>query len=112
VACFICVSLLTDAEGLSADLVGLLPGRATCKKRPTALAFAGRALPKGRARAYLSTISSFLNVKLEPLVPAAVPELQRTAEAVYGESGAYWRPIFTCMFPANPQGGGGPCFDP
>lgn len=93
--------LLTDAEGLSADLVGLLPGRATMQKRLTALALQEVALPEGSLRGHTFHHSSF-ECELEPLVRGECPNYKRTAEAVW-RIGRLTASYIHLYFPGNPQ---------
>ncbi|QJD59485.1 cobyrinate a,c-diamide synthase [Pseudomonas sp. gcc21] len=73
---------LTDAEGLSAELVGLLPAQAVMQKCLAALALQQVAFPEGVLRGHTFHHSS-LDCALEPLARGECPNYRRTAEAVY-----------------------------
>ncbi len=97
---YLCESL-TDAEGQSAALVGLLPGRATMQKRLTALALQEVALPEGSLRGHTFHHSS-LDCELEPLVRGECPNYKRTAEAVW-RIGRLTASYIHLYLPGNPQ---------
>ncbi len=78
---YLCESL-TDTDGQSTELVGLLPGRANMHKRLTALALQEVALPEGTLRGHTFHHSS-LECELPPLVRGECPNYKRTAEAVW-----------------------------
>lgn len=73
---------LTDAEGQSAELVGLLPAQAVMQKRLAALALQQVALREGVLRGH-TFHHSLLDCALEPLARGECPNYRRTAEAVY-----------------------------
>ena len=73
---------LTDQQGASAAMLGLLPGSAHMQPRLTALALQEVVLPEGRLRGH-SFHYSTLQTELEPLVRGECPNYRRTAEAVY-----------------------------
>ncbi|WP_150305267.1 cobyrinate a,c-diamide synthase [Pseudomonas saliphila] len=73
---------LTDAEGQSAELVGLLPAQAVMQKRLTALALQEVVFAEGALRGHTFHHSS-LHCALEPAVRGECPNYRRTAEAVY-----------------------------
>ncbi|PCD01264.1 cobyrinate a,c-diamide synthase [Halopseudomonas pelagia] len=97
---YLCESL-TDAEGQSAELVGLLPGRATMQKRLTALALQEVALPEGTLRGHTFHHSS-IECELEPLVRGECPNYKRTAEAVW-RIGRLTASYIHLYLPGNPQ---------
>ena len=97
---YLCESL-TDAEGHSAELVGLLSGRATMQKRLTALALQEVALPEGTLRGHTFHHSS-LECELEPLVRGECPNYKRTAEAVW-RIGRLTASYIHLYLPGNPQ---------
>lgn len=73
---------LTDQQGASAPMLGLLPGAARMQPRLTALALQEVALPEGSLRGHSFHYSS-LQTELQPLVRGECPNYRRTAEAVY-----------------------------
>lgn len=73
---------LTDQQGASAAMLGLLPGNAHMQPRLTALALQEVQLPQGTLRGH-SFHYSALETELEPLVRGECPNYRRTAEAVY-----------------------------
>ncbi|GLZ88394.1 hydrogenobyrinate a,c-diamide synthase [Metapseudomonas resinovorans] len=73
---------LTDASGESAELVGLLPGRATMQKRLAALALQEAPLPEGSLRGH-TFHHSLLDSTEEPLVRGLCPNDKPVAEAVF-----------------------------
>lgn len=78
---YLCESL-TDAGGQRAELVGLLPGRASMQTRLSALALQEVALPEGALRGHTFHHSS-LECDLPSLVRGECPNYKRTAEAVW-----------------------------
>lgn len=97
---YLCDSL-TDADGLRAELVGLLPGHATMQKRLTALALQEVVLPEGTLRGHTFHHSS-LACDLAPLVRGECPNYKRTAEAVW-RIGRLTASYIHFYFPGNPQ---------
>lgn len=73
---------LTDAAGQSAELLGLLPGRAVMQKRLAALALQEAALPEGTLRGH-TFHHSLLESPEAPLVRGLCPNDKPVAEAVY-----------------------------
>ena len=73
---------LTDKQGSSARMLGLLAGEATLQPRLTALALQEVELPQGRLRGHTFHHSA-LTTALVPLARGECPNYQRTAEAVY-----------------------------
>ncbi|MEX6502600.1 cobyrinate a,c-diamide synthase [Pseudomonas zhanjiangensis] len=73
---------LTDKQGQSAAMLGLLPGEATLQPRLTALALQEAELPGGRLRGHTFHHSA-LTSELTPLARGECPNYRRTAEAVY-----------------------------
>lgn len=73
---------LTDKQGVSGRMLGLLAGEATLQPRMTALALQGVTLPEGHLRGHTFHYSA-LTSELEPLARGQCPTYKRTAEAVY-----------------------------
>ncbi|NQD91630.1 cobyrinate a,c-diamide synthase [Pseudomonas sp. CrR25] len=73
---------LTDKQGGSGQMLGLLPGEATMQPRLTALALQEVELPGGRLRGH-SFHHSALSSPLTPIARGECPNYKRTAEAVY-----------------------------
>ncbi|HBX54936.1 MAG TPA: cobyrinate a,c-diamide synthase, partial [Pseudomonas sp.] len=73
---------LTDKQGASGRMLGLLAGEATLQPRLTALALQDAELPEGRLRGHTFHHSA-LTTALTPLARGECPNYQRTAEAVY-----------------------------
>lgn len=96
---YLCGSL-TNAEGASAHLVGLLPADAKMQTRLAALALQEVALPEGALRGHTFHHST-LECALEPLVRGECPNYRRTAEAVY-RIGRLTASYVHLYFPGNP----------
>ncbi|WPC03760.1 cobyrinate a,c-diamide synthase [Pseudomonas benzenivorans] len=73
---------LTDKQGQSGRMLGLLPGAATLQPRLTALALQEVELPGGRLRGHTFHHSA-LTCDLQPIARGECPNYRRTAEAVY-----------------------------
>ncbi len=73
---------LTDQQGASGRMLGLLPGTATLQPRLTALALQEVALPEGRLRGHTFHHSA-LSTELAPIAHGECPNYRRSAEAVY-----------------------------
>ncbi len=73
---------LTDQQGRSAVMLGLLPGQATLQPRLVALALQQAELPEGSLRGHTFHHSALSSV-LEPIARGECPNYRRTAEAVY-----------------------------
>jgi cobyrinic acid a,c-diamide synthase len=73
---------LTDQQGVSARMLGLLPGTATLQPRLTALALQEVALPEGRLRGHTFHHSA-LSTELAPIARGECPNYRHCAEAVY-----------------------------
>ncbi|MBS7661343.1 cobyrinate a,c-diamide synthase [Pseudomonas lalucatii] len=73
---------LTDKQGQSGRMLGLLPGAATLQPRLTALALQEVELPGGRLRGHTFHHSA-LTCDLQPIARGECPNYKRTAEAVY-----------------------------
>ena len=73
---------LTDKQGASGQMLGLLKGEATLQPRMTAMALQQAALPEGLLRGH-SFHYSALTSELQPLTRGECPNYKRTAEAVY-----------------------------
>ncbi|HEY9198633.1 MAG TPA: cobyrinate a,c-diamide synthase [Gammaproteobacteria bacterium] len=91
---------LTDAQGRSGDMAGLIPGRATMQDKLANLGLHGIALPEGMLRGH-----TFHYSQLEsPLVPIAWSEgarAGRRGEPVYRE-GRLHASYLHLYFPSNP----------
>ncbi|WP_028240832.1 cobyrinate a,c-diamide synthase [Stutzerimonas azotifigens] len=74
---------LTDRDGASAPMLGLLPGEARMQSRLAALALQEATLPEGRLRGH-SFHYSRLESPLQPFVRGSCPNGRGTAEAVFG----------------------------
>lgn len=92
---------LTDLQGESAELLGLLPGRATMQSRLVALALQEVELPEGRLRGH-TYHHSLLDCDLQPLACGECPNYRRTAEAVY-RVGRLTASYIHFYLPSNPQ---------
>jgi cobyrinic acid a,c-diamide synthase len=92
---------LTDVHGKGADMVGLLPGRATMQDKLANLGLHGINLPEGRLRGH-----TFHYSRLEsPLAPIAWSEVARPGqrgEPVYRE-GRLHACYLHLYFPSNPM---------
>lgn len=73
---------LTDKQGASGRMLGLLAGEATLQPRLTALALQEVELPEGCLRGH-SFHHSALTSALEPIARGECPNYRRSAEAVY-----------------------------
>ncbi len=76
------VESLTDAQGRSAEMAELLPGRAVMQSRLVALALQSVALPEGELRGH-TFHHSRLETSASPLARGTCPNNGKTAEAVY-----------------------------
>jgi cobyrinic acid a,c-diamide synthase len=92
---------LTDAGGECAELVGLLPGRATLQKRLAALALQEAPLPEGNLRGH-TFHHSLLDSTLEPLVRGLCPNDKPVAEAVF-RSARLTASYIHFYLPSNPR---------
>lgn len=97
---YLCESL-TDVEGESAQLVGLLSAQAQMHPRFTALAMQEVALPEGTLRGHAFHHSS-LEYAAKPLVLGVCPNYKRTAERVWRE-GRLTASYIQLYLPGNPQ---------
>lgn len=73
---------LTDKQGNSAPMLGLLPGEATLQARLTALASQQVTLPEGLLRGHTFHYST-LTTALQPLARGVCPNQRPASEAVY-----------------------------
>lgn len=73
---------LTDKQGASGQMLGLLSGEATLQPRMTAMALQQAELPEGLLRGH-SFHYSALTSELQPLTRGECPNYKRTSEAVY-----------------------------
>lgn len=92
---------LTDAAGQSAELLGLLPGRAVMQKRLAALALQEAALPEGTLRGH-TFHHSLLESPEAPLVRGLCPNDKPVAEAVY-RIGRLTASYIHFYLPSNPR---------
>lgn len=92
---------LTDAAGQSAELLGLLPGRAVMQKRLVALALQEAALPEGTLRGH-TFHHSLLESPEAPLVRGLCPNDKPVAEAVY-RIGRLTASYIHFYLPSNPR---------
>jgi len=92
---------LTDAEGRTGEMVGLVSGQVTMQKRLTALALQEVSLPEGRLRGHTFHHSA-LHCELPALVRGECPNYKRTAEAVY-RLGRLTASYIHLYFPGNPR---------
>ncbi|SDU34161.1 cobyrinate a,c-diamide synthase [Halopseudomonas salegens] len=92
---------LTDVQGQSAELLGLLPATASMQPRLTALALQDVALPEGTLRGHTFHHSA-IKCDLEPLVRGECPNYKRTSEAVW-RLGRLTASYIHCYLPGNPQ---------
>ncbi|WP_051246678.1 cobyrinate a,c-diamide synthase [Metapseudomonas resinovorans] len=92
---------LTDVAGESAELVGLLPGRATLQKRLAALALQEAPLPEGSLRGH-TFHHSLLDSPQEPLVRGLCPNDKPVAEAVF-RRGRLTASYIHFYLPSNPR---------
>ena len=95
------VAMLADTSGESAELLGLLPGRATMQKRLAALALQEAALPEGHLRGH-TFHHSLLDSPLPPLVRGLCPNDKPVAEAVF-RSGRLTASYIHFYLPSNPR---------
>ncbi|WP_394352297.1 cobyrinate a,c-diamide synthase [Metapseudomonas otitidis] len=92
---------LTDAAGQSAELLGLLPGRAVMQKRLAALALQEATLPEGTLRGH-TFHHSLLESPEAPLVRGLCPNDKPVAEAVY-RIGRLTASYIHFYLPSNPR---------
>lgn len=92
---------LTDVTGAAADLLGLLPGRATLQKRLAALALQEARLPEGSLRGH-TFHHSLLDSPQVPLVRGLCPNDKPVAEAVF-RSGRLTASYIHFYLPSNPR---------
>lgn len=92
---------LTDAAGQSAELLGLLPGRAVMQKRLAALALQEAALPEGTLRGH-TFHHSLVESPEAPLVRGLCPNDKPVAEAVY-RIGRLTASYIHFYLPSNPR---------
>jgi cobyrinic acid a,c-diamide synthase len=94
------IESLTDAQGRSAEMAELLPGRAVMQPRLVALALQSVALPEGELRGH-TFHHSRLETTLSPIARGACPNGGKTAEAVY-RAGRLTAAYTHFYFPSNP----------
>jgi len=92
---------LTDADGRQANMLGLLPGRATMQKRLTALALQEFRMPGGGLRGH-TFHHSRLETTLTPISRGECPNHGKTSEAVY-RHGKLTASYVHAYFPSNPE---------
>jgi cobyrinic acid a,c-diamide synthase len=91
---------LTDVQGHSAEMVGLLPGRATMQERLANLGVHSVLLPEGEVRGH-SFHYSRLETGMEPVALSAGRRPGQHGEPVYRE-GALHASYMHLYFPSNP----------
>ncbi|MGE8358957.1 cobyrinate a,c-diamide synthase [Pseudomonas sp.] len=92
---------LTDKQGNSGRMLGLVSGEAVMQPRMQALALQDVALPEGQLRGHTFHYSA-LESSLEPLARGVCPSYKRTAEAVY-RIGRLTASYIHFYMPSNPQ---------
>ncbi|MND35431.1 Cobyrinic acid A,C-diamide synthase [compost metagenome] len=92
---------LTEAGGESAELLGLLPGRATMQKRLAALALQEAPLPEGSLRGH-TFHHSLLDSPLTPIARGLCPNDKPVAEAVF-RIGRLTASYIHFYLPSNPR---------
>lgn len=92
---------LTDVEGRSAHMVGLLPGRATMQSKLANLGLHSVALPEGTVRGHTFHYSQ-LDSPLSPVASSEGVRAGRRGEAVY-RVGRLHASYMHLYFPSNPQ---------
>lgn len=96
---------LTDKEGQSGELLGLLPGRAQMQPRMAALGLQQVQLPEGLLRGH-TYHHSLLDCTLEPLTRGTSPNQRPASEAVY-RLGRLTASYIHFYLPSNPQAAAG-----
>jgi cobyrinic acid a,c-diamide synthase len=91
---------LTDKQGASAELLGLLPGRAVMQPRLAALALQEVEVPEGRLRGH-TYHHSVLDCAQAPLARGICPNGKPVAEAVF-RSGRLTASYIHFYLPSNP----------
>lgn len=91
---------LTDTQGLSAAMIGLLPGHASMQNRLANLGLHSVTLPEGRLRGHTFHYSQF-NSPLAPIAWSEGARAGRRGEAVY-RSGRLHASYLHFYFPSNP----------
>lgn len=92
---------LAGADGASADMVGLLAGRARMQPRLAALALQSVRLPEGELRGH-TFHHSLADIAEAPIALGACPNGGRTAERVY-RKGRLTASYIHFYFPSNPE---------
>lgn len=92
---------LTDADGVTHHMAGLMPGRARMQPRLAALGLQGIDWPEGPLRGH-SFHHSTLETPLTPAATASNPNGGRTAEALY-QRGSLRSSYIHHYFPSNPE---------
>ncbi|NOZ52992.1 MAG: cobyrinate a,c-diamide synthase [Gammaproteobacteria bacterium] len=92
---------LTDAQGASADMVGLLPGQATMQNKLANLGLHHVALPEGLLRGHTYHYSQ-LQSSLTPIAWSDAARAGRRGEPVYRE-GQLHASYLHLYFPSNPN---------
>lgn len=95
------LEVLTDKQGASAELLGLLPGCARLQPRLAALALQQVELPEGALRGH-TYHHSVLDCALAPLVRGVCPNGKPVAEAVY-RLGRLTASYIHFYLPSNPR---------
>jgi cobyrinic acid a,c-diamide synthase len=91
---------LTDTAGNSAEMLGLMPGRAVMQKRLSALALQEIKMPGGGMRGHTFHYSR-LDTPLAPIARGECPNQGKTSEAVY-RNGRLIASYVHTYFPSNP----------
>lgn len=92
---------LTDADGVTHRMAGLMPGHARLQPRLAALGLQGIDWPEGPLRGH-SFHHSTLETPLAPAVMASNPNGGRTADALY-QQGSLRASYIHHYFPSNPE---------
>ena len=95
------LEVLTDKQGASAELLGLLPGSARLQPRLAALALQQVELPEGTLRGH-TYHHSVLDCALAPLARGVCPNGKPVAEAVY-RLGRLTASYIHFYLPSNPR---------
>ncbi len=96
---------LTDKDGQSGKLLGLLPGRAQMQPRMAALGLQAVELPEGALRGH-TYHHSLLDCAIEPLTRGTSPNQRPASEAVY-RLGRLTASYIHFYLPSNPQAAAG-----
>lgn len=92
---------LTDAQGHTADMVGLLPGHAAMQERLANLGMHSLALPQGELRGHTFHYSR-LELPMTPIAWSRGRDAGRRGEPLYRERGLH-ASYLHLYFPSNPE---------